>query len=329
MARRIPLPADSVSLSASMCDALLKKGSGDAALVYLYLLRHDGFYDPEEAGRSLGWNRARLDTALLLLEELGIPTGEPKPVYTSPVPQAEAAPEYTRDDTAQAMERSSEFAALYEFVIKTYNTPSLTDRDTKTLLELYDHLGMPVEVLMVLVTHEVEEYRRKHHSTVKVPPMSYIRTAAYRWKKSGVDTLEAADSYLKRLEYHRSREGELLAAVGIVGRSAVAEESKFLSQWVDWDFPPETVRMAVEKTLFQKGQMSWSYCGGILRRWHQEGLHTPEEIRLHDAPKRPAKGGNAAHAPAPAVPITAAQQAAQDKALEENQRQLRELLKNM
>ncbi|MCD7829237.1 MAG: hypothetical protein LUG58_02265, partial [Clostridiales bacterium] len=72
--RHIPLPGDAVALSAATVDKLLRKGSGDAALLYLYLLRHNGFYDPEEAGRALQWDRARLDSALLHLNEIGVQT---------------------------------------------------------------------------------------------------------------------------------------------------------------------------------------------------------------------------------------------------------------
>lgn len=329
MARRIQLPADSISLSAEMADRLLTTASGDAALLYLYLLRHDGFYEPEQVCRAFQWSRARLDAGLILLAELGVSTGQPVPDYQAPpTPAPSEAPEYSQEDLCQALERSNDFSALYGFVTRCYNTPSLTDRDTKMLLELYDHLGMPTEVMMMLIDHEVNEYRRKHHSTVKVPSISHIRTIAYRWKRSGVDTLEAAESYLKRLEYYRSQEGELLNAVGIWGRAAVSEEKRFLTQWIDWGFSPAVVHMAYERTLFRKQTMDWGYCNGILRRWHQEGLHTPEEIALHDGPKRPTKGENAAATTGltPAKPVTAAQQEAEDKELEESRRQMMKIL---
>lgn len=330
MARRIELPADSISMSSAMADKLLSKGSGDAALLYLYLLRHDGFYDPDEFCRTCQWNRTRLDAAMVLLGELGVATGEPvTQFHQPPTPTPAEAPDYSQEDLCQALEQNSEFSQFYHSVITLFNIPDLTDRDTKILLELYDHLDMPADVLLMLIDHEVNEYRRKHHSSVKNPPMTHIRTTAYNWKKTGVDTFDAAESYLERLKYFRSQEGELLNAVGIVGRSSVESESRFLRQWMDWGFSAESVHIAYERTLFHSGKMSWGYCNGILRRWHQAGLHTPEEIRLHDAPKRPTQGGTVSRAPAPAAPISAAEQAARDRAYEENQRQLQKLLDSM
>ncbi|MCC8074511.1 MAG: DnaD domain protein [Clostridiales bacterium] len=324
--RHIQLPGDAVALSAAMVDKLLRKGSGDAALLYLYLLRHDGFYDPEEACRTLQWDRTRLDGALLHLNEIGVQTGESQPSFTAPVPKKEDAPEYTREDLAQAIsDQSSDFPALLEEVERKFGA-KLPDRDIRTLLELFDHLGLPAEVLLLLINWQCEEYAEKYGEG-RHPPMSHVRTAAYRWKKAGIDTLEAADAYLKKRNYYRSQEGTMLAALDIRGRKALESERKFLNQWLDWGFPPETVAMAYERTMMNTGERKWSYCNGILKRWHQAGLHTPEEVRQAEAPRRTARQGSGKSVgPAPAKPLTAKQQEAQAQALEENQRQLNRLL---
>ena len=35
-------------------------------------------------------------------------------------------------------------------------------------------------------------------------------------------------------------------------------------------FPPETVALAYDKTVFYKKELNWRYLNGILRRWHQQ-----------------------------------------------------------
>ena len=322
--RRIELPLDSVSLSAELVDALLKKGSSDAALLYLYLLRHDGYYEPTEALRATGWNELRLEQALSVLGELGIRTGIPQPVFTPDVPIREKAPEYTQEDLAQVIsDEHSDFAYLLETVQQKLGKP-LTDRETRMLLEIVDHVQLPSEVILMLVEWQCDEYTRKHGEGRR-PPMKSILNSAYRWKQSGVETLEEADAYLKKLSYFRSREGELLNAVGIQGREALETERKSLHQWMEWGFPPESVAMAYERTIYNTGKFNWSYCTAILKRWHQAGLHTPAEIRALDQPGR-RKGGVVSKGPAPAPSVTAAQQESRDRALEENQRELKKLL---
>ena len=323
--RRIALPLDSVSLSAAMVDALLKKGSGDAALLYLYLLRHDGFYDNQEAARVLSWDELRLESALAHLGELGIQTGAPEPLLTPELPSRENAPDYTREELSEVIaDKYSNFSYLLEEVQRCLGKP-LSNRETKMLLEIVDHVQLPDEVILMLVHWECEK-RRKKNGAGSRPHMSAILSEAYRWKKSGVETLEAAEAHLKQLSYFSSQEGELLSAVGIQNREAVDAERKYLNQWMEWGFPPESVAMAYEKTIFATGKFKWPYCTAILRRWHQAGLHKPAEIRAKDQPGSRPSGRRVSSGPAPAQPLTAAQQENQDRALEENQRELKRLL---
>ena len=69
--------------------------------------------------------------------------------------------------------------------------------------------------------------------------------------------------------------------------------------WQEWGFPPETVALAYDKTIMKCHELKWPYCNGILRRWHEAGLHTPAEIEARDTrpaaepPAAPKGGGNA------------------------------------
>ena len=47
----------------------------------------------------------------------------------------------------------------------------------------------------------------------------------------------------------------------------------------------EAAALAYEKTVVKCREFKWSYCNGILRRWHEAGLHTLDEIEAGD--KRP------------------------------------------
>ena len=40
--------------------------------------------------------------------------------------------------------------------------------------------------------------------------------------------------------------------------------------------------LAYEKTVLKCHEFKWSYCNGILRRWHEAGLHTVDEIEAGD-----------------------------------------------
>ena len=76
-----------------------------------------------------------------------------------------------------------------------------------------------------------------------------------------------------------------MRALRLGDRLPVREEEKFLLQWLEWGFSPEAAALAYEKTVLKCHEFKWSYCNGILRRWHEAGLHTVDEIEAGD--KRP------------------------------------------
>ena len=55
------LPGDILSMTARAADRLMGAGNGDAALLYLWLLRRGGRLEPEAARRALKWDVPRLE----------------------------------------------------------------------------------------------------------------------------------------------------------------------------------------------------------------------------------------------------------------------------
>ena len=62
----------SVVLRADQIDRLLGRGDGDAALLYLCLLRNDGAIEPQRLMQSLRFSELRLRAAETALQELGL-----------------------------------------------------------------------------------------------------------------------------------------------------------------------------------------------------------------------------------------------------------------
>ena len=54
---------ENVTLSAQAARRLLEKGDGDAALLYLALLRHHGTVPPRSLAGELRWERSRIEAA--------------------------------------------------------------------------------------------------------------------------------------------------------------------------------------------------------------------------------------------------------------------------
>ncbi len=80
---------ESVTLTAQTVKRLLERGDGDAALLYLALLRRHGAVQPRSLAGELRWERSRIEAAEAVLRELGLvaPAAESLP----PEPETENA----------------------------------------------------------------------------------------------------------------------------------------------------------------------------------------------------------------------------------------------
>ena len=63
---------ESITVTAQAARRLLEKGDGDAALLYLALLRHQGNVLPRSLAGELRWDRGRIEAAEAGLRELGL-----------------------------------------------------------------------------------------------------------------------------------------------------------------------------------------------------------------------------------------------------------------
>ena len=115
--------------------------------------------------------------------------------------------------------------------------------------------------------------------------MRQIEKEGYYWASQGLFDQDSAARYLKTWRDRQQGQSAYMQVLGLGQRRPVASEEKYISDWMDKGFPPETVALAYDKTIFYKKQLEWRYLNGILRRWHENGWHTPEEVQQGDAGK--------------------------------------------
>ena len=279
------LPSEILSMSAQAARLLLDSGDGDAALLYLALLERGG--DAAQAPSRLGWPEARLAPAWdRLAGRGGAPPRSGAPAPAPAPPRDERPPEYSRADVLAAQEREPQFRGLCR-ELEGMLGRVFTDSDLRSLYTIYDHLSLPPEVIVLLAGWVVRRERRQKNDAARFPRMSAVQKEAFRWKRLGVDTLERAEDYLRRQEGVDRREWEILQAVGVTDRRpAVEREREFIAAWVDMGLSGELIRLAYERTVYQKKAMNWPYMNKILQSWHQAGYQTPAQVEAGDRPPR-------------------------------------------
>ncbi|MBR3641454.1 MAG: DnaD domain protein, partial [Oscillibacter sp.] len=169
----------------------------------------------------------------------------------------------------------------------------LTTPDVAILLGLSDYLGLPDDVIYLLVGHCVDRTVRRFGEGRR-PTLRQIEKEGYAWSRMGVDTQKEAVRYIKKYNSRLEIIPRYMAALRLGDRVPSASEEKYLTAWAEMGFPPETVALAYDRTVLKCHELKWPYCNGILKRWHAAGLHTVAQVETSDrAPNKPKGGGDA------------------------------------
>lgn len=269
-----------IVLPAQQADRLIGRGDGDAALLYLCLLRADRGVTAQELQRRMKWSQLRLHAAETALQELGLID---RPPEQKPPEPAQERPVYTADDLTDLLTGDAGFRMLVPQTEEKLGK-RLKTADLQILAGLYDDLGLPADVIYLLVCHCVARSEERY-GPGRRPTLRQIEKEGYHWAQRGLFDQESASRYLRDWNVRRSAMSRYMQVLGLGDRRPVESEERYIADWMDKGFPPETVALAYDKTVFYKKELNWRYLNGILRRWHENGWHTEEEVRQSDSRK--------------------------------------------
>ncbi len=265
-----------LNVPAGDADALLRSGDGDAALLYLYLLRRGGRLDMAEAARDMGRSDRDMTMAARRLAKLGLLSeaeGSGPPAGGDP-------PEYEARVIVRRSMEDKQFRVLVDEVELSLGR-TLSRTDLTRLYAVYDELALPADVIMLLVQYCKDENERLRGPGRSVG-MSFVYRVGQEWSDRELLTYEQAEQWLREREERRSQYGQLRQAMGLTDRDLTKTERGYIDGWLGMGFSVEAVILAAERTITNTGGLKWKYMDAILRSWDKQGLRTPAEIEAGD-----------------------------------------------
>ena len=159
-------------------------------------------------------------------------------------------------------------------------TPVATD----AIAALYSYYGMKPEVILMLLGYCISQGKDN---------MRYIETVAAGWIESGIDTHEKAEREIVKAFEREKLENVIRRLFGIHERALIASERKYINAWKEQGISVELIGLAYERTIEQKGKLSFAYINGILQNWQSKGISSTgqamEEMRGKKPPPPPVK----------------------------------------
>ena len=273
---------DTVTLSSETVGKLLRAGDGDAALLYLFILKTHGQSTPDDAGKALCKGAGSIATSMAVLSRLGLIKLDNDNHTPLPDDETDGPRRYTVDEIKLEMAENASFPTLVEEAQNRLGK-KLSSEDLEQLLRIHKELGLPAEVIMLLITHCISESRVR--GIGRMPPMSYVEKAAYTWEREKIFTLDRAETYLRDLEKLRVSREKMKEALQISGRNLSSAEKNYVDSWIGMGFDSDAVEIAYDRMMPQTGILNWKYIDSIMNSWHNMGIHSVKEIMEKDARK--------------------------------------------
>lgn len=272
---------ESVNLDAGEVRKLLGAASADGALLYIYLKAGNM---PADAAQVLNLSEARFNCAMATLRQLGLWQEEKQHRIL-----AGERPVYSERDVLEADSSDFGFKGLRGEVERLLGR-NLNTEELKILLGFIRYLGLPADVISVLICYCKDRARQK--GNLRNPSLRTIEKEAYAWAERGIDNLEEAAAFIQAQNVRNSRMSRLQNQLQIHGRHLTAAEERYAQSWLEMGFEDEVITMAYERTCLNTGSLKWPYMDKILQRWHEAGLHTADAVRGGDRKPGASKGAS-------------------------------------
>ncbi|WP_458406677.1 DnaD domain protein [Anaerotignum sp.] len=180
-------------------------------------------------------------------------------------------PDYSPAELAVYMQKSESMKKLFQSAQQKLGK-MLNHNDMSMLFSFHDWLGLPVEVIELLLSYCTDN----GHTG-----MRYIEKVAVGWADAGIITEEKANEYI---ELRKNGFRTIMKAMGIGnGRRPIEAEEKYMEKWLqEYLLPMDVVKMACERTVMQTGKASFAYAEKILKSWKDAGVKSTADVEELD-----------------------------------------------
>ena len=181
-------------------------------------------------------------------------------------------PSYTASEIDAAAGMNKEIDFMFKQAEKTLGR-LLSTNDLELLYSFVDWLGLPVEVVTMLLN-----YAAKLGKTDK----RYLETLAIDWAEREINTVDAVENFVKEMEEIHSNEHKIRSILGIYDRALTQTEKKYIKLWTEKKIPAELIEEAYERTVNSTGKLSFAYMNKILLSWAESGITKKEQIKEYE-----------------------------------------------
>jgi DnaD/phage-associated family protein len=266
-------------ISNEFIDTYMAKASGEYVKVFLMVIRlaqsSEEISEKTIAGRLDMTERAVARALAYWVQEGLLSSGIAGQAEAAPAREPSSAkdrtpkkPQLTPIDL-QKKQNDQNFIHL-KYIAEMYLGHPMTNPEVTSLIYIYDHLQLPVDLIEYLIEYCVSN----HKSSLR-----YMEKVAIDWHKRGILTLQQAKTQAAKFgkDYY-----QIMKAMGLNNQPAPSQ-IEVMDKWLYKDCHSlNLILEACRRTITAIGKPSFPYASKILDSWKKAGIKSVAEIAEHD-----------------------------------------------
>ena len=293
-----------VPLSLTFVDKYLPKANPAYVKIYIYALRFSlvpaSDFSVEKAAKDLGILESDVINAFEYWKEQNVikfemqngeyyiefldldKSGKTSPSASSEGEKDKKRPRYSTKEINLYMEKDKSVKEMYLLAEKILARP-LSTTEITTIFSFYDWLGLPKDVVLMLL---------EHCASLEKTNIRYVEKVALGWAQNGINTVTKAKKYLDKFAQSKAMETKIKKILQIGDRKFTDTELKYVNSWInELKATEETIKKAYEITIMNTSKLSYPYLNSVLKSWAENGGEfKPKSAPQSAAPKK--KGFN-------------------------------------
>ncbi len=190
-----------------------------------------------------------------------------------------AASRPSRTEVLEVQARDERFAFLLHTASEKLGK-ALSPADMAVYLHLYGTVGLPPEVILMIIGYAVKNGKAR---------LSYIEKTALNWAEQGITTMDAADAYLCHLERLETAWSQVCEWAKLEVACPTLAQKEAAVRWLhEWGFSREITELVLAYAIEKTGKFQATYADRIFERFHALGIRTAEAARQELEPQKPA-----------------------------------------
>lgn len=247
-----------------------------------------GNFDSSACSKALGVSKEDCEDAFCYWSDAGVlgigggrkkaapaETVEPE-TASAPSKKPVARPRAVKPQMTEVVARKNEnkrFSDLLDTVSANLGRP-LSPGDMETLLYLFDTVGLPAEVILMVIM-----YAKSMDKT----NMRYIEKVALDWADRGIDTMAKAEEYLCAIERRQNAYDHVRQLLALTDLPKKADMD-YAEQWVvAWKLSDALIQEAYRLCTENIQKFNSKYMHSILQGWYTDGVTDPAQVTAKPA----------------------------------------------